>query len=58
MRAGKRNGDDAAVAAARHRVGLAKRGLGERGPRWSEDEPDERVNRAREALRQLDALDE
>ncbi|MBF4548770.1 biopolymer transporter Tol [Pseudoclavibacter sp. VKM Ac-2888] len=56
--AAKRRGDDAAVAEARTRVGLAKHGLGERGPRWW-DEPEEvRLQRAREALTDLDALDE
>lgn len=58
VRVAKRDGDDDAVAAARHRVGLAKHGLGERGPRWWDDEPDARVARAREALEQLDALDD
>ncbi|WP_370187578.1 hypothetical protein [Aeromicrobium sp.] len=54
----KKAGDDDAVAAARHRVGLAKHGLGERGPRWWDDEPAARVARAREALEELDALDD
>lgn len=58
MRVAKKAGDDDAVAAARRRVGLAKHGLGERGPRWWDDEPDARVVRAREALEQLDALDD
>lgn len=53
----KRTGDEDAVAAARERVGLAKRGLGERGPRWWEREESERIAQAREVLEQLDALD-
>ena len=39
----KRAGDDDAVAAARERVGLAKRGLGERGPKWWEVDEADRV---------------
>lgn len=58
VRVAKKDGDDEAVAAARRRVGLAKHGLGERGPRWWEDDPDARRARAREALEQLDALDD
>lgn len=56
--AAKRRGDDAAVAAARTRVGLAKHGLGERGPRWWDEPEEARLQRAREALTDLDALDE
>lgn len=56
--AAKRRGDDAAVAEARTRVGLAKHGLGERGPRWWEEPEEARLQRAREALTDLDALDE
>ncbi|MBM7387178.1 hypothetical protein JOE37_000172 [Clavibacter michiganensis] len=56
--AAKRRGDDDAVAAARKRVGLAKHGLGERGPRWWDEPEDARLERAREALRELDALDD
>lgn len=58
VRVAKQAGDDGAVAAARRRVDLAKHGLGERGPRWWEDEPDARLARAREALKELDALDD
>ncbi|PPF76420.1 biopolymer transporter Tol [Pseudoclavibacter sp. Z016] len=56
--AAKCRGDDAAVAEARTRVGLAKHGLGERGPRWWEEPEEARLQRAREALTDLDALDE
>lgn len=54
----KRAGDDDAVAAARRRVGLAKHGLGERGPKWWEEPEDDRLERAEAALRELEALDE
>ncbi|MDZ5142988.1 biopolymer transporter Tol [Microbacterium testaceum] len=56
VRVAKKNGDDDAVAAARERVGAAKHGLGERGPRWWDDEVEARVSRARDALEQLDLL--
>lgn len=52
--AAKRSGDDERMATARRRVGLAKHGLGERGPRWWEEPVDERQARAREALEELD----
>ncbi|WP_022903565.1 hypothetical protein [Curtobacterium sp. B8] len=54
----KRDGDEAALAEARHRNGLAKHGLGERGPEWWTRPEDERVDDARRALCELDALDE
>jgi len=57
VRSAKRNDDALAVAAARQRVGLAKHGLGERGPYWWDAPEAERLERARDALRQLDALD-
>lgn len=57
VRVAKKAGDDDQVAAARRRVGLAKAGLGERGPRWWEEAEADRLARAREALRDLDALD-
>ena len=47
-------GDDAAVAAARARVQLAKTGLGERGPAWWDQDDDERRARWEAALRELD----
>ncbi|SKC67758.1 biopolymer transporter Tol [Okibacterium fritillariae] len=58
VRTAKKDADDDAVAAARKRVGLAKHGLGERGPYWWDDTPADRLARAREALAALDALDE
>lgn len=56
VRTGTRAGDEAAVAAARQRVGLAKNGLGERGPRWWEEPVDARLARARDAADRLDRL--
>ena len=53
----KKNSDDALVAAARRRVGLAKHGLGERGPYWWDDREADRIARARSALEELDGLD-
>lgn len=53
----KHDGDEAALAEARHRNGLAKDGLGERGPEWWSRPEDERVADARRALAELDALD-
>jgi hypothetical protein len=47
-------GDDAAVAAARARVQLAKTGLGERGAPWWEQDDDARRGRWEAALRALD----
>ncbi|SDF28021.1 hypothetical protein SAMN05660662_1695 [Blastococcus aurantiacus] len=47
-------GDDAAVAAARARVQLAKTGLGERGTAWWEQSDAEREERWETALRDLD----
>ncbi len=56
--AAKRREDEDAVALARRRVDLAKHGLGERGPRWWEEDEGSRLDRAREALHDLDRLDE
>jgi hypothetical protein len=53
VRTAKSAGDDAAVAAARARVQLAKTGLGERGPAWWEQDDDERRARWETALREL-----
>ncbi|MHC2998522.1 biopolymer transporter Tol [Microbacterium sp. HJ5] len=57
VRVGKKNEDPDAVAHARHRVNLAKHGLGERGEPWWDLGIDARLARAHEALDQLDALD-
>ncbi|TFW00364.1 biopolymer transporter Tol [Orlajensenia leifsoniae] len=57
VRSAKLKNDPDATAAARVRVGLAKKGLGERGPYWWDESEEERLERARGALRQLDALD-
>ena len=54
----KRAGDEDALAAARHRNGLAKHGLGERGPEWWTRPEADWVADARRALADLDALDE
>ncbi|GIG67168.1 hypothetical protein Pen01_34630 [Phytomonospora endophytica] len=56
VRNAKRDGDAKAVAAARERVDIAKHGLGERGPYWWHEPETDRLRRAREALRDLDAL--
>lgn len=56
--AGKKTGDQDRVAASRRRVGLAKTGLGERGPYWWERPEAERIAAAQQALAELDALDE
>jgi len=56
--AAKRSGDDDRVARARRRVGLAKLGLGERGPYWWDRPEGERIEQARVALRDLEALEE
>ena len=53
--AASRRGDEEAVAAARVRVGIAKHGLGERGPKWWDEPLEARIERAREALGELDA---
>jgi hypothetical protein len=58
VRAGKSHADADAVADARRRVGLAKLGLGERGPYWWNETPAARSDRARDALRRLEALDQ
>jgi hypothetical protein len=56
VRAAKAANDARAEAAARRRVDLAKHGLGERGPRWWDEPEADRLERAREAIRELDAL--
>ena len=57
VRAAQHSDDPDAVAAARNRVNVAKHGLGERGPYWWEMPEQERLERARDALRRLEALD-
>ncbi|OII39501.1 biopolymer transporter Tol [Curtobacterium sp. MMLR14_010] len=54
----KRSGDDTALEAARHRNGLAKHGLGERGPAWWERPEADRIADAERARAELDALDD
>ena len=51
-----REEDPDALAAARARVDLAKRGLGERGPYWWDRSEDERREAALSALAELEAL--
>jgi hypothetical protein len=57
VRLAKKSGDQAEMDAARHRVGLAKHGLGERGPYWWDDDESARLARARAAVEELDALE-
>ncbi|WP_233496199.1 hypothetical protein [Geodermatophilus sp. TF02-6] len=57
VRAAGRSGDDAAVAAARARVRLAKTGLGERRPAWWDQDDAARRARWETALAELDAQD-
>jgi hypothetical protein len=54
VRTASRARDDAAVAAARARVQLAKTGLGERGPAWWDQSDDDRRARWEAALRELE----
>jgi hypothetical protein len=54
VRAARAAGDDAALAAARARVGLAKTGLGERGPAWWDQDDAARRARWDTALGALD----
>jgi uncharacterized protein len=54
VRTAKGKNDDAALTAARARVGVAKRGLGERGTPWWEQDPDARRERWTAALAELD----
>lgn len=56
VKTAKRAGDDEALAAARHRNGLAKHGLGERGPEWWTRTEADRIADAERALADLDAL--
>ena len=54
VRTAGKAGDEAAVAAARARVQLAKTGLGERGDPWWEQDGDARRARWEAALRAVD----
>ncbi len=54
VRLAKRDADDAALAAARRRVGLAKHGLGERGEPWWERAEADRRAAAEDALAELE----
>ncbi|MCH8559147.1 biopolymer transporter Tol [Nesterenkonia sp. LB17] len=56
--AGKKTGDDERVAASRRRVGLAKTGLGERGPYWWERPEAQRIAAAKQSLAELESLDD
>ena len=56
VRTATRADDDAAVNAARARVGAAKRGLGERGTPWWEQDSAARRARWTAALDELEAL--
>jgi len=57
VRTAKKAGDEAAVAAARTRVGIAKHGLGERGPYWWDLPVAERIANAEQAVRDAADLD-
>ena len=57
VRTAKADGTEEQVAAARHRVNLAKHGLGERGDAWWEQTPAQRKARWDAALTDLRALD-
>jgi hypothetical protein len=57
VKSARKSGDDALVADARRRVGLAKHGLGERGPYWWDEPEADRIARARTSLIELEALD-
>ena len=58
VRVAKKVGDEAAILTARTRVGLAKHGLGERGPYWWDESEASRLARAQKALAELRELDE
>ncbi len=57
VRSARRAEDDAALAAARTRVGICKHGLGERGEPWWEQDAATRERRWRTALDRLGSLD-
>lgn len=56
--AGKKTDDQERVTSSRRRVGLAKTGLGERGPYWWELPEPQRIAAAEQALAELDAMDD
>jgi hypothetical protein len=56
VRAATSSGDADDLRAARHRADLAKHGLGERGPYWWDEPEADRLARAEDALRELEAL--
>lgn len=56
VRTAKAADDAEKLAEARRRVGLAKLGLGERGPYWWDRPTSERIDQARSALDQLAGL--
>ncbi|MEF2978106.1 biopolymer transporter Tol [Subtercola sp. YIM 133946] len=56
VRMTRHDGDEKGLAAARRRVGLAKLGLGERGPYWWERDPADRLAQAKRAQSDLDRL--
>ncbi|GAA1139980.1 biopolymer transporter Tol [Nesterenkonia lutea] len=56
--AGEKAEDAERIAAARRRVGLAKTGLGERGPYWWDRPEAERIAAAKQVLAELEELDQ
>ncbi|RKR74799.1 biopolymer transporter Tol [Frondihabitans australicus] len=58
VRRARSDNDTAALARARHRVDVAKHGLGERGQEWWSSAEADRLARAEGALRELDALED
>lgn len=57
VRVAKKSGNADRLADARRRVGLAKHGLGERGPHWWDEPEAARIARAQAARDELSALD-
>jgi len=53
VKSARSSGAADALADARRRVGLAKHGLGERGPAWWEEPEADRLRRAHQALEAL-----
>lgn len=50
VKTARKSGDADALSDARRRVGLAKHGLGERGPTWWTEPEADRLRRAKQAL--------